>query len=250
MAGEWASGDPYNTICIDLSSNVKREVDDRHHEGGAESRARGAIGFGPPRADPGRVSRRSGLLPTIAAKSMFRNTIPETREPHRLCNGGLLFTSLGAGLGVGAVFIIPRLRSRLSPERLTLYANLLLILVYALMAFVCQTEAFFAVAALASVGWTMSASELWVAAQPCDAMLGARPLERRGNHDFPRGMALWGNDLGFGCGNSRNTFTPCSERRFFSSRACFWPVGFRSTLQETSKKGFPASYQFVSIQTR
>ena len=34
-----------------------------------------------------------------------------------------------------------------------------------LMALVRQTEVFFVVAALAGVGWTMSASELWVAAQ-------------------------------------------------------------------------------------
>ncbi len=33
------------------------------------------------------------------------------------------------------------------------------------MAFVRQPELFFAVAALADVGWTLSASELWVAAQ-------------------------------------------------------------------------------------
>jgi prepilin signal peptidase PulO-like enzyme (type II secretory pathway) len=63
------------------------------------------------------------------------------------------------------VFIIPRLRTRLSPDRLTLSANLLLVLVYVSMALVRQTELFFAVAALAGVGWTIAASELWVAAQ-------------------------------------------------------------------------------------
>jgi Transmembrane secretion effector len=42
---------------------------------------------------------------------------------------------------------------------------LLLVVVYALMAFVRQTEVFFVVAALAGAGWTISASELWVAAQ-------------------------------------------------------------------------------------
>jgi hypothetical protein len=42
---------------------------------------------------------------------------------------------------------------------------LLLVLVYALMAFVRQMEVFFVVAALAGVGWTMSASELWLATQ-------------------------------------------------------------------------------------
>ena len=78
---------------------------------------------------------------------------------------GLLFTSMGAGSVVGAVFVIPLLRARLSPDRLTLSANLLLVLVYVLMALVRQTELFFAVAALAGVGWTIAASELWVAAQ-------------------------------------------------------------------------------------
>jgi MFS family permease len=80
-------------------------------------------------------------------------------------NLGLLFTSMGAGSVIGAVLIIPRLRARLSRDRLTLLANLLLALVYVLMAFVRQTDVFFVVAALAGVGWTLSASELWVAAQ-------------------------------------------------------------------------------------
>src|SRR5258705_7705497 len=79
---------------------------------------------------------------------------------------GLLFTSMGAGSVVGAVFIIPWLRARLSPDCLTLFANLLLVLVYVFMAFVRQTEVFFGVAALAGVGWTLSASELWLAVQP------------------------------------------------------------------------------------
>jgi predicted MFS family arabinose efflux permease len=42
---------------------------------------------------------------------------------------------------------------------------LLVVLVYLLMAVVRQTELFLVVAALAGVGWTLSASELWVAAQ-------------------------------------------------------------------------------------
>ena len=80
-------------------------------------------------------------------------------------NLGLLFTSMGTGSVVGAVFIIPWLRARLSPNRLTLSANLLLVLVYVLMAVVRQTETFFLIAALAGVGWTISASELWVTSQ-------------------------------------------------------------------------------------
>ena len=80
-------------------------------------------------------------------------------------NLGLLFISMATGSVVGAVFIIPCIRARLTPDCLTLIANLLLVLVYALMAFVRQVEVFFVVAAFAGVGWTMSASELWIAAQ-------------------------------------------------------------------------------------
>src|SRR5262245_11260783 len=72
---------------------------------------------------------------------------------------------MGAGSVVEAVFIIPWLRARLSPDCLTLLANLLLVCVYVLMALVRQPEALFVVAALAGIGWTTSASELWVAAQ-------------------------------------------------------------------------------------
>jgi MFS family permease len=78
---------------------------------------------------------------------------------------GLLFTSMGAGSVFGAVFVISWLRARFSPDCVTLSANLLIVLAYMLMAFVRQAEVFFIVAALAGVGWTLSASELWVAAQ-------------------------------------------------------------------------------------
>jgi len=78
---------------------------------------------------------------------------------------GLLFTSMGAGSVFGAVFVISWLRARFSPDSVTLSANLLIVLAYVLMALVRQAELFFAVAALAGVGWTLSASELWVAAQ-------------------------------------------------------------------------------------
>jgi Na+/melibiose symporter-like transporter len=78
---------------------------------------------------------------------------------------GLLFASMGAGSVFGALFIFPRLRARFSPDSLTLWANLQIAVAYVLMALVRQTEAFFIVAALAGAGWTLSASELWVAAQ-------------------------------------------------------------------------------------
>ena len=78
---------------------------------------------------------------------------------------GLLFTSMGAGSVVGAVLIIPWLRARCSPDWVSRLANLLLVLVYVLLALIHRTDVFFVIAALAGVGWTLSASELWVATQ-------------------------------------------------------------------------------------
>jgi predicted MFS family arabinose efflux permease len=101
------------------------------------------------------ISVIPALMPVVGLKALQLSS----------SNLGLLFTSMGAGSVVGAVFIIPWLRARLSPDRLTLSANLLLVLVYVLMAVVRQTEVFFLVAALAGVGWTISASELWITSQ-------------------------------------------------------------------------------------
>ena len=101
------------------------------------------------------ISVIPALMPVVGLKVLHLSS----------SNLGLLFTSMGAGSVVGAVFVIPLLRARLSPDCLTLSANLLLVLVYVLMALIRQTETFFMVAALAGIGWTIAASELWVAAQ-------------------------------------------------------------------------------------
>jgi MFS family permease len=101
------------------------------------------------------ISVIPALMPVVGLKALHLN-------PSQL---GLLFTSMGAGSVVGAAFIIPRLRARYSPNTLIIFANLLVVLVYVLMAVVRQTELFLVVAALAGIGWTLSASELWVAAQ-------------------------------------------------------------------------------------
>jgi MFS family permease len=71
------------------------------------------------------------------------------------CNLGLLFTSMGTGSVAAAAFIIPWLRARYSSNTLIVLANLLIVLVYLLMAVVRQTELFLVVAALAGVGWTL-----------------------------------------------------------------------------------------------
>src|SRR5206468_3954711 len=64
-----------------------------------------------------------------------------------------------------AVLILPWARAHFSPNTLTRLAALLLSIVYVLMALIHEAPAFLLVAALAGVGWTVSAAELWVAAQ-------------------------------------------------------------------------------------
>jgi MFS family permease len=57
------------------------------------------------------------------------------------------------------------MQARFSPNILTVLANLVLGLVFVLMAFVRNQTLFILVAGLAGIGWTLCASELWVAGQ-------------------------------------------------------------------------------------
>ncbi|HEX4201424.1 MAG TPA: MFS transporter, partial [Chthoniobacterales bacterium] len=70
---------------------------------------------------------------------------------------GLLFTSMGVGSVIGAVVVIPQARAKFSANTLTILANLLLAFVFLLMAFVRNANLFMGVAALAGLGWTLTA---------------------------------------------------------------------------------------------
>src|SRR6201981_787961 len=65
------------------------------------------------------ISVIPALMPVVGLKVLHLSS----------SNLGVLFTSMGAGSVVGAVFIIPWLRACLAPDCLTLLANLLLVLV-------------------------------------------------------------------------------------------------------------------------
>ena len=101
------------------------------------------------------ISVIPALMPVVGLKELHL-------QP---CSLGLLFTSMGAGSVFGAVFVLPWTRQRLSSNASTVLANFLVALVYLLMAFVQQPSIFMIVAALAGIGWTLGASELWVAGQ-------------------------------------------------------------------------------------
>jgi predicted MFS family arabinose efflux permease len=101
------------------------------------------------------ISVIPALIPVIGLKELRL----------RPCSLGLLFTSMGTGSVLSALFVLPLARKRLRSNTLIVLGNLLVVLVYVLMAFVRQRELFLVVAALGGAGWTLSASELWVAAQ-------------------------------------------------------------------------------------
>src|SRR5215469_11133160 len=78
---------------------------------------------------------------------------------------GFLFTSMAVGSVISGAFIIPWARARYSPQHITTAANLILLLDCCLMVLVHRPFVFLLVAALGGMGWTISASELWVASQ-------------------------------------------------------------------------------------
>ena len=183
------------------------------------------------------ISVIPALMPVVGLKVLHLSS----------SNLGLLFTSLGAGSVVGAVFIIPQLRSRLSPDRLTLCANLLLILVYVLMVFVRQTEAFFAVAALAGVGWTMSASELWVAAQRAIPSWARGRLNAALIMISQGAMALGGMIWGSAGSIGGTSYTLLGAAVLFLA-SLLLARRLSINFAGTSKKEFQASFGILSIR--
>jgi len=112
------------------------------------------------------------LLARHALFSFFIAIIPSLmpvvglKELHlKASHLGYLFTSMAVGSVISGAFIIPGARAKYSPQRITTFANLVLVLDCCLMALVHRPYVFLVVAALGGMGWTLSASELWVASQ-------------------------------------------------------------------------------------
>ena len=101
------------------------------------------------------ISVIPALLPVVGLKKLHLS-------PPSL---GLLFTSMGLGSVIAATIILPWARARFSPNTLTRRAAVLGLIVSVLMAFIREEPLFLLAAALAGVWWTVSAAELWVAAQ-------------------------------------------------------------------------------------
>jgi MFS family permease len=112
------------------------------------------------------------LLTRHALFSFFISIIPSLmpvvglQELHlKAENLAYLFTSQAVGSVISGAFIIPWARARYSPQRITTFANVVLLITFWLMVLVHRPFVFLVVAALGGMGWTLSASELWVASQ-------------------------------------------------------------------------------------
>jgi MFS family permease len=101
------------------------------------------------------ISIIPALIPVVGLKELHLN-------PSDL---GLVFTCMGVGSVLGAVFILPWARARFHSNTVTLLANILVAVVFFLMGTIRDPKLFFVAAAFAGTAWTMAASELLVAGQ-------------------------------------------------------------------------------------
>ncbi|MGA7216222.1 MAG: MFS transporter [Terrimicrobiaceae bacterium] len=78
---------------------------------------------------------------------------------------GLIFACVGVGSLGGAVFVLPYLRARITPNAITSIAMVIMVFVLLSMALIRQVPALMVSMALAGVAWALAGSELWVAGQ-------------------------------------------------------------------------------------
>jgi MFS family permease len=101
------------------------------------------------------ISIIPALIPVVGLKELHL-------DPSNL---GFVFTSMGVGSVLGAVFILPWARARFHSNTVTVLANILVAVVFFLMGTIREPKLFLVAAGLAGTAWTMAASELWVAGQ-------------------------------------------------------------------------------------
>jgi MFS family permease len=78
---------------------------------------------------------------------------------------GLIFACVGAGSLIGAVFVLPYLRQRVSANAITSISMAIMVLVLFTMAFTRQVPPLMVSTTFAGVAWALAGSELWVAGQ-------------------------------------------------------------------------------------
>ncbi len=101
------------------------------------------------------ISIIPALLPVIALKEMQLSA----------AQLGFVFTFLAVGSLAGAVFALPYLRAKTSPNAITSISMAVMVVVLVALAFLRQLPTLMLCAFLAGVAWSLAGSELWVAGQ-------------------------------------------------------------------------------------
>ena len=101
------------------------------------------------------ISIVPALFPVIALKEMHLSA----------SQLGLVFTCVGIGSLAGAVFALPYLRARTSPNAITSISMAILVVVLFAISLTRQVPALMTCATFAGVAWALAGSELWVAGQ-------------------------------------------------------------------------------------
>ncbi len=101
------------------------------------------------------ISIMPALLPVIALRELQLSA----------AQLGFVFTCLAVGSLIGAVFALPYLRARVSPNASTSISMGMMIFVLAALAFFRLLPTLMVCAFLAGVAWSLAGSELWVAGQ-------------------------------------------------------------------------------------
>jgi MFS family permease len=101
------------------------------------------------------ISVIPALLPVIALRELNSSA----------AQLGLIFTCVGIGSLVGAVFVLPFLRQRISPNAIISTAMVIMIGVLLSVAFVRHVYLLMVFATFAGVAWALAGSEIWIAGQ-------------------------------------------------------------------------------------
>ena len=101
------------------------------------------------------ISLIPAIIPVIGLKEVELNAV----------GCGLMFSAVGGGSVIAALILMGWIRAHISPNLLTIAANLLLGIVLVLLALVRNPSLFICTAFAGGIAWTLCASELWVAAQ-------------------------------------------------------------------------------------
>ena len=78
---------------------------------------------------------------------------------------GLIFACVGAGSLAGAVFLLPYLRQRVTPNAITSISMAIMVLVLFAMAFTREVPPLMVSTTFAGIAWALAGSELWLAGQ-------------------------------------------------------------------------------------